>query len=190
MSLSSFFRDYVYIPLGGNRKGIKRQILNLFVVWALTGIWHGAAVNFILWGLYYVAFLILEKFILKKWLDKLPKFIGHIYTLFVVLFGWVLFRAEGLSEVLRVLKAMFVPYITNITWQQVTIFLNGYGVYLIAGIILSIPLFPWVRNIVMTKFKDNIFIQIMYYGFVIGLFVMSIAFLSQATYNPFIYFRF
>ncbi len=190
ISLSTWFRDYVYIPLGGNRKGVARQIINLFVVWALTGIWHGAAVNFLLWGLYYFAFLILEKFVLKKWLDKMPKFVGHVYTLIVVLFGWVLFRCTGMTEVVRVLKAMLVPYITDITWQQVAIYLSSYGAYLLMGIILSIPVFPWIRNIVMTKYKENIFVQIMYYGFVLGMFVIAIAFLSQATYNPFIYFRF
>ena len=190
ISLSTWFRDYVYIPLGGNRKGVLRQILNLFVVWALTGIWHGAAVNFLLWGLYYFAFLILEKFVLKKLLDKMPKFVGHMYTLIVVLFGWVLFRCTGMTEVIRVLKAMFVPYITDITWQQLAIYLSSYGAYLLMGIILSIPVFPWIRNILMTKYKENIFVQIMYYGFVLGMFVVAIAFLSQATYNPFIYFRF
>ncbi|MBR6641270.1 MAG: MBOAT family protein [Clostridia bacterium] len=190
ISLSTWFRDYVYIPLGGNRKGVKKQVLNLFIVWALTGIWHGAAVNFLLWGLYYFAFLILEKFVLKKWLDKMPKFVGHIYTLIVVLFGWVLFRCTGMTEVIRVLKAMFVPYVTDITWQQVAIYLSSYGAYLLMGIILSIPVFPWIRNVVMTKYKENTFVQIMYYGFVLGMFVIAIAFLSQATYNPFIYFRF
>ncbi len=190
ISLSTWFRDYVYIPLGGNRKGVKRQILNLFIVWALTGIWHGAAVNFLLWGLYYFVFLILEKFVLKKWLEKLPKFVGHIYTLIVVLFGWVLFRSEGMTEVLRVLKAMFIPYTTSITMAQLSIYLSSYGAYLLMGIVLSIPVFPWFRNIVMTKYKENTFIQIMYYGFVLGMFIIAIAFLSQATYNPFIYFRF
>ena len=190
ISLSTWFKDYVYIPLGGNRKGVRRQILNLFIVWSLTGIWHGAATNFLLWGLYYFAFLILEKFVLKKWLEKLPKFVGHIYTLFIVLIGWVLFRAEGMQEVIRILKAMFIPYITNITWEQFVIYIESYGVYLALGIVLSMPIFPKLREYVMTKFKNNTFIQSMYYCFVLGIFVLGIVFLSQATYNPFIYFRF
>jgi len=190
ISLSTWFRDYVYIPLGGNRKGVARQILNLFVVWSLTGIWHGAATNFLLWGLYYFVFLILEKFVLKKWLDKLPKFVGHIYTLFVVLIGWVLFRAEGMAEVIRILKAMFVPFVTNITWAQFGIYLGSYWVYLVLGILLSMPIFPKVKEYVMTKFKDNTFVKVMYYGYVLGIFALGIVFLSQATYNPFIYFRF
>ena len=190
ISLSTWFRDYVYIPLGGNRKGIKRQIINLFVVWSLTGIWHGAAMNFLLWGLYYFIFLILEKFVLKKVLDKLPKWVGHVYTLFVVLIGWVLFRAEGLSECVRLLKAMFVPFMTDIAMQQMGIYLESYGIYLGLGILLSMPIFPRIRDLVMTKFNKNTFGYIMYYLFVIGVFVLSVIFLSQATYNPFIYFRF
>ena len=96
-----------------NQCKIVKQILNLFIVWSLTGIWHGAATNFLLWGLYYFVFLIIEKFVLKKWLEKLPKAVGHIYTLFVVLMGWVLFRAEGPTECLRMIKALFVPCMTT-----------------------------------------------------------------------------
>jgi len=190
ISLSTWFRDYVYIPLGGNRKGVKRQILNLFIVWSLTGIWHGAAMNFLLWGLYYFVFLILEKFVLKKVLDKLPKWVGHVYTLVVVLIGWVLFRAEGLRGCVNILKAMFVPFVTEITMQQMGIYLESYGIYLGLGILLSMPIFPRIREYINTKFSNNSFVYIMYYLFVIGVFVLSVIFLSQATYNPFIYFRF
>lgn len=190
ISLSTWFRDYVYIPLGGNRKGIKRQILNLFIVWSLTGIWHGAATNFLLWGLYYFVFLILEKFVLKKWLDKLPKFVGHIYTLFVVLIGWVLFRAEGLTECIRVLKAMFVPCMLDTTMAQFGIYIQSYIFYLIAGIVLSIPVFPKLKQIITKKYEDKMVVTMLYYMFVLGVFALSVIFLSQATYNPFIYFRF
>ena len=190
ISLSTWFRDYVYIPLGGNRKGIKKQILNLFIVWSLTGIWHGAAVNFLLWGLYYFAFLVLEKFILKKVLNKLPKWAGHVYTLFVVLIGWVLFRAEGMSECISILKTLFVPHMTSTAIQQLGIYLESYGIYLILGIVLSMPVFPRIKELLQTKFKDSITVKILYYVFVLGVFALGIIFLSQATYNPFIYFRF
>ncbi len=190
ISLSTWFRDYVYIPLGGNRKGIKRQILNLLIVWSLTGIWHGAAANFLLWGLYYFAFLMLEKLVLKKWLDKLPNFVGHIYTLFVVLIGWVLFRAEGLTQCGRMLKALFVPQMTTVAMQQLGIYLESYGVYLGLGILLSIPVFPKVKDWIQTKFKQSTVVNVVYYMFVLGIFALGIIFLSQATYNPFIYFRF
>jgi len=188
ISLSTWFRDYVYIPLGGNRKGVKKQIINLFIVWSLTGIWHGAAVNFLLWGLYYFVFLILEKFILK--INKLPKCLQHIYTLFVVLIGWVLFRSEGISECLRILKALFIPHMTEIAMQQLGIYLESYGIYLILGILISMPIFPKLKTILNTKFKENTVVNIIYYMFVIGVFALGVVFLSQATYNPFIYFRF
>ena len=190
ISLSTWFRDYVYIPLGGNRKGIKRQIFNLFIVWSLTGIWHGAATNFLLWGLYYFIFLVLEKFVLKKFLDKLPKWIGHVYTLFVVLIGWVLFRAEGLTECARVLKAMFVPTVIDTTFAQLGIYLQSYGLYILGGIILSMPVFPKVKQYITKKYERKIWVNILYYLCVLGIFAVSVIFLSQATYNPFIYFRF
>ena len=190
ISLSTWFRDYVYIPLGGNRKGVARQILNLFIVWSLTGIWHGAAVNFLLWGLYYFLFLVLEKFVLKKEESKLPKWIGHVYTLFVVLIGWVLFRAEGLTECIRVLKAMFIPTVLDTTFAQFTIYLQSYGLYILAGIVLSMPVFPKIKEIITKKYEGKIWVSILYYLFVLGIFALSVIFLSQATYNPFIYFRF
>lgn len=98
ISLSTWFKEYVYIPLGGNRKGVKRQILNLLIVWGLTGLWHGAAYNFVLWGLYYGLLLILEKFVLKKFLDRLPSFVQHIYTLFIIIIGWGLFYFTDVGQ--------------------------------------------------------------------------------------------
>lgn len=191
ISLSTWFRDYIYIPLGGNRKGMKRQIINLFVVWALTGIWHGAAINFLLWGLYYFVFLMIEKFLLKKYLDKMPSIFSHLYSIIIILIGWVLFRAEGLSECIRIIKALFVPYMNDITISQLLIYLEMYGIYLLIGIILSTPVFPRIREYLLEKkFKNNIYVHALYYLFVFGVFVLSVIFLSQATYNPFIYFRF
>lgn len=191
ISLSTWFRDYIYIPLGGNRKGMKRQIFNLFVVWALTGIWHGAAVNFLLWGLYYFVFLMIEKFLLKKYLDKMPGIFSHLYAIIIILIGWVLFRAEGLSECVRIIKALFVPHMNDIAIQQLLIYLETYGLYLIIGIILSTPIFPKIREyLLVKKFKNNIYVYGLYYIFVLGIFGLSIIYLSQATYNPFIYFRF
>lgn len=90
ISLSSWFREYVYIPLGGNRKGLVRQLFNIMVVWMLTGLWHGANWNFVLWGVYYGVLLMIEKLFLLKWLDKLPNWIGHIYSMFLVVIGWTI----------------------------------------------------------------------------------------------------
>ena len=191
ISLSTWFRDYVYIPLGGNKKGIKRQIINLFIVWLLTGLWHGAHVNFVLWGLYYFAFLVLEKFILKKVFLKLPSFVLHIYTIVVILVGWVIFRAEGISATLKTIKSMFIPFVTKTTWQEILIYLESYWVYIVVGIILSMPIFPKLKKWLLEgKFKRSVAMNIFYYTFVFGILVLSIMFLSQATYNPFIYFRF
>ena len=188
ISLSTWFRDYIYIPLGGNKKGIKRQIINLFIVWCLTGIWHGAAVNFLLWGLYYFIFLMLEKFVLKKYLDKMPSFISHIYTIFIVMIGWVLFRCDGLNECMRVIKVMFNFSVNNLTNKYLLLYLEKYGLYLFLGVILSIPIFPKIRKYMVNK--KNIFCHCIYYGFVFVILFLSIIFLSQASYNPFIYFRF
>ena len=107
ISLGTWFRDYVYIPLGGNRKGKNRQLLNITIVWALTGFWHGAAWTFMLWGLYYAAFLIFEKLYWLKVLEKAPRFVGHFYTVFVAVCGWVLFQLTSLSACASYYKAMF-----------------------------------------------------------------------------------
>ena len=107
ISLGSFFRDYVYIPLGGSRKGLGRTILNLFVVWALTGLWHGASWNFVLWGLYFFIFIALERLFLNKVFARLPGFVSHIYLLIVVYFGWILFRFKNMALIGVVLKGMF-----------------------------------------------------------------------------------
>ena len=107
MSLGTWFRDYVYIPLGGNKKGLPVQLRNIAIVWILTGFWHGAAWNFVLWGVFYGVLLLIEKLFLLKWLEKAPAVIGHIYALFTVLIGWVLFAFDDLSKGLAFLKVMF-----------------------------------------------------------------------------------
>ena len=106
ISLGTWFRDYVYIPLGGNRKGLPRQMLNLLIVWALTGIWHGASWTFLGWGLYYAFFLLLEKLFLLKWLKKAP-IVGHVYTLLVAVSGWVIFQQTSVEQTLVFFRAMY-----------------------------------------------------------------------------------
>src|SRR5690606_12861730 len=107
ISLGSWFREYVYIPLGGNREGRVKQYRNLFIVWFLTGLWHGANWNFILWGLYYCGFLIIEKTFLQKWLKDKPVFISHIYTILVIIVGWVFFGFEDIDKGISFIKTMF-----------------------------------------------------------------------------------
>ncbi|MBO4445640.1 MAG: MBOAT family protein, partial [Clostridia bacterium] len=107
MSLSTWFKEYVYIPLGGNRKGAKRQILNIMIVWALTGLWHGASWNFVLWGLYYGVLLIIEKLFLKKALDKSPRFLRHIYAMVIVMLGWMLFQFTDMTDLGNFFHGLF-----------------------------------------------------------------------------------
>lgn len=186
ISLSTWFRDYVYIVLGGNRCGIKRQIFNMSIVWLLTGFWHGAAWNFVLWGIYYLVFLSLEKFVLSKYLKKTPNVLKHIYTLFIILIGWVLFRVDNLTQFYNIICSMFSFKVTSLSLMQSRIYIETYYVYFILAIIFSTNVYYVICN----RFKDKIIFNILKYFCLIVLFIISIMFLAQSTYNPFIYFRF
>lgn len=137
ISLSSWFRDYLYIPLGGNRRGTARQIFNLLVVWTLTGLWHGPAWNFVLWGLYYALLLIGERFLWRGLLEKSPRALRHIYALLIVIVGWVFFRADSAAFALGVLKAMFggAPFADGRTIY----YLKEYGILLAIGCAAALP---------------------------------------------------
>lgn len=180
MSLSSFFKDYVYIPLGGNRCSIKRNIINILIVWLLTGLWHGASWNFILWGLYYGILLILEKFILNKLLDKTPNFIKHLYTLILVVLGWIIFYFTDLNSLLEALKSLVGVYgLGSISiLSHLQIFKVKTIIILILGIIFSHPTKVLSKNTGIN------------YILLILLFIISIIFILASNYNPFIYFRF
>lgn len=183
ISLSSFFRDNVYIPLGGNRVSKKRWIFNLLVVWFLTGLWHGASWNFVLWGLYYFVFLIIEKLWLGKYLEKF-KVLNHVYTLVVVFFGWILFRCEGIHGLSVYLKELFSFHGSDM--NTILIYLETYGLYLGLGILFSTPIYYVVKD----KFNDKIWFNVLKYMGLIVLFMMCACYLARSTYNPFIYFRF
>ena len=187
ISLSSWFRDYVYIPLGGNRVKFKRQIINIMVVWVLTGIWHGAAWNFLLWGVYYGILLIIEKYFLSKVSSKIPGIIKWMCTMLFVIIGWVLFRVEGLTNVTVAIARMFSAKPESFSKY----FLENYNLiyslwFFIPAIIFSSPILK--RNI-ETK-KENKWILLIYNFFIIIVSIISIAFLLSSSYNPFIYFRF
>jgi alginate O-acetyltransferase complex protein AlgI len=179
ISLSSFFRDYVYIPLGGNRVSKKRHILNIIIVWALTGLWHGSAWNFVIWGLYYAIFLILEKYVYK--LEKSPLFFQHLYSLLIINFGWLIFRASSFTELKESIISMFGYYgLGNINLFKYTGILSfRFVVAFILGIILSSSLIKYNK-------KNNITFDII----LALLFILSIIFILVGSYNPFIYFRF
>ena len=190
ISLSTWFRDYVYIPLGGNRKGVKRQILNMLIVWLLTGFWHGAEWNFLLWGLYYFIFLVLEKFILKNFLEKAPNFIKHIYTLIIIYFGWIIFRCDSLSLLKNYFNAIFSFKFNGL--GEILVYLESYYIYFILAIIFSTPIYykviSWGSSLKNIKLK--LFLKACYYIAFIALFIITIMFLAYSSYNPFIYFRF
>ncbi|MBE5906282.1 MAG: MBOAT family protein [Lachnospiraceae bacterium] len=184
ISLSTWFKEYVYIPLGGNRKGTGRQIFNLMVVWALTGFWHGAAYNFLLWGIYYGLLLIFEKFIFKKILEKLPAIIQHIYTMFFVVLGWVLFACEDFGFLFQYLKALFGMQGAGFTNGETTYLIMGHLALLIACVVCSSSLLRRIGE--KTKGRYVIAKDIV----MLVLFVISICFIIGSSYNPFLYFRF
>lgn len=189
MSLSSFFRDYVYIPLGGSRVGKVRYIFNLFVVWALTGLWHGASMNFVLWGLYYFVWLIIEKFVFK---DKQIKGLGNIYTLFVVVIGWVIFKFDNISELTLVLKAMFGLGTGEVWNLAATTMIKSNMFLLIVCAIACTPLFKIGMERLKNSEKKQSVVAVSVIEVVLPplLVVLSTLALVGNSYNPFLYFRF
>ena len=178
MTLSGWFREYVYIPLGGNRKGLKRQILNMLVVWFLTGFWHGADWNFMLWGLYYFALLAIEKMFLLDWLKKHPV-PARIYALLTIAVGWAIFYITDLGMLGRFIVKMF-SFSGGISAGY---YFRNYFVSILVGILCSTPL--TIRF--YEKYKNNNVVMI---PVLTAIFLLSVAYLVDSTYNPFIYFRF
>ena len=186
ISLSTWFREYVYIPLGGNRVSKERHIFNLLVVWTLTGFWHGAAWNFMFWGFYYGIFLILEKYIWGKWIEKMPGTIRHLYALVVVLVGWVFFFSTGLQEAFRYL-GMMIGIGTKGFAGAVTVFtLTSHWLLWIAGILGSTRLPIRLLN----RFGYEASSKWITDGLYLFLFLISISCLITDSFNPFLYFRF
>ena len=185
ISLSTWFKEYVYIPLGGNRKGVKRQILNLLIVWGLTGLWHGAAYNFVLWGLYYGLLLILEKFVLKKFLDRLPSFVQHIYTLFIIIIGWGLFYFTDVRQLGEFMVDLF-NFGNGICGDQAFNLIMSNLPMLIIAAVASTPL----ATMLYTRFEHSRFMWIPETLYCMGVLAVSTASLVNQSYNPFLYFRF
>ncbi|MBE6599345.1 MAG: MBOAT family protein, partial [Ruminococcaceae bacterium] len=185
MTLSRWFRDYVYIPLGGNRCSVPRQIRNLLVVWFLTGLWHGANWTFVAWGLYYALFLLLEKFVLRNVLPKVPRLIRHGGTLLVVLVGWVFFRSASLSDAVCYLSAMF-GFGEGVSAGQAVYYLRQYAFEWVICAAVSMPLVPWLNK----KFADSAPAYALGKAFTWGIFLYSYVKLVTGSFNPFIYFHF
>lgn len=194
ISLGTFFRDYVYFPMGGNRKGTGRTILNLFVVWLLTGLWHGASWNFVLWGLYFFVFIALEKLFFGKVLEKMPKIFRHAYLLAVVYFGWILFRFRRLPLVWVVLKGLFGANGNAFTSFEAKTMWQNYIFFLIVAVLATTPLLKMLAKIPTAKrFRDKPVAGI--YGYpqvfaVAAIIILSTFALVGNSYNPFLYFQF
>lgn len=192
ISLSSWFRDYLYIPLGGNRKGIVRTYINNIIVFFCTGLWHGAALNFVVWGLYHGLFLILERIGAGRVLHKVPKVFSHIYTLIIIMVGWVFFRANTLNDSVLYIKKMFILDFNHMEYLYLN--LNSFMIImLLLGILFSTPIIPFVKDkmkVYVTQIKTNIVYMIISDFLYIILFSVSILFVIGSKFNPFIYFRF
>lgn len=185
ISLSTWFKEYLYIPLGGNRKGKWRNILNLLIVWAVTGIWHGAAWNFLLWGLYYAVLLILEKLWLLKRMEKWPHIFRHIYTLILVVIGWAIFACDSLKMCMTMISRMFGFGGNGMIQTQDVYYLVSYALILL---ILCISSAPVMVNL-YRKLSVNVQQILTPVLLLLGL-ILSTAVIVDSTYNPFLYFRF
>ena len=194
MSLGTFFRDYVYIPLGGSRCSKGRMIFNTFVVWALTGIWHGASWNFLLWGLWFFLFLMLERFVLKKWLEKVPV-ISNVYLLVVVLIGWVIFRFTNVELGMTLVRSLFGANGNPLTSFTAEIQLQSNQYLLLGSILASFPLAKnlriWLEAYANSHGALAKIWNICFYSIIpVILLLLSTACLVGDSYNPFIYFQF
>jgi len=189
ISLGSYFRDYVYIPLGGNRVKKSKWIFNILVVWILTGFWHGAAWNFIIWGLYFAVFLVLEKTLVFKFVIK-TKVLNHIYTLFVIAISFVIFDAVNMGEAFEYIKAMLgfsgVPIISD----EFLFYVNEYKFVLISGLIGATPLIKNVFNKLSETKGVKVVISILEPLALVFLLILVTAYLVDGSFNPFLYFRF
>lgn len=188
MTLSTWFKDYLYIPIGGSKVSKILNIRNLLIVWILTGFWHGSNWNFIIWGLYFGVLLILEKFVFKKFLAKLPNWMKRIYTLFFILISWIIFAFENVSTGLKYLGNMF--NFTNIIDNNFIYYFKEYFIILIIGILFSTPIYKKFISVINKNRKLEIIGNVLCMGGMIILFVITISSLVGDTYNPFLYFRF
>ncbi len=188
ISLSTWFREYVYYPLGGNRKGIKRQLINILIVWTLTGLWHGASWNFVLWGFYYAVILILEKLFLKKVLDKIPNIFGRLYTIIAFVIGWAIFALDDISYRTGFVKALLFQAKQGILDKHTAYLLISFGVLIVIAIIGSTSIPKRLSELLLSK-KPTLR-RVFELLFVAVVMTVSIAFIVSDSYNPFLYFRF
>ena len=187
MSLGGWFRDYIYIPLGGSRVGTARNIRNLLIVWACTGIWHGASWNFIFWGLYYGVILILEKYVLGKILPKIPAIIRTVFTLLLVVIGWVFFFSPSLGSAFTWLGCMFGIGGSGLMDATAKYYLSGSWIILLISAVGAYPLPARLGNMTLNRKKWPVYVSILWFTV---LFVLCIAGMTVSTYSSFLYFQF
>ncbi|MEF9953092.1 MAG: MBOAT family O-acyltransferase [Clostridium sp.] len=193
ISLGSFFRDYVYIPLGGNRCSPLRNLFNLFIVWGLTGFWHGAAWNFIVWGLYFGLIIACEKMFVLELLRKSPRWIQHVYTMLLVMIGWIIFNSPTLDYAIEYIKGMFFLTDAPIYMSVDMFYLSNYWIEILLGIVLSTPIIMnGIRGIEASKIKwvSTASVTVITPITLILIFYYAVMLLVNSSYNPFIYFRF
>ncbi len=188
ITLGTWFRDYVYIPLGGNRGSKFKHLRNILIVWVLTGFWHGASWNFVIWGLYFACILIAEKYFLLNILDKTPQFLRSLYTLFLIIIGWVIFYFEDLNSVKIYLLRMFgltnVPFVNN----QALYYLLNYIVIFVIAAYFSTPHFKRILD--KTEKSKKQYVHVIASVAYVLVFLGCVSYLVDSTYNPFLYFRF
>ena len=186
MSLSSWFRDYVYIPLGGNRVSKIKWIRNIFVVWLFTGFWHCAAWNFVVWGSYFAVILLIEKLFLKKYLDKLPKIFSNIYTCILVMISFIIFNGNGIKDISENLLGLIGYNGIPLVSAESIYYFKSYFIIFVLAIIGSTPLMKMIVNSEKIKKVSNVLEPV----FVVTVLLVSTAFIVDGSFNPFLYFRF
>lgn len=188
ISLSTWFKEYVYIPLGGNKVSVPRHLINIMIVWFLTGLWHGASWNFVAWGLYYGILLLVEKYILGRLTSKMPHILQHLYLMVIVMIGWVFFFSPGMSYALTYIKCMFTIGSAGLVDKTALYYLTTNITLILICLIGSTPyVHQMFKSVILKRKKKHIRSAVIIYA---ALFVMVIAYLVSATYNPFLYFRF
>ena len=190
ISLSSWFKDYVYIPLGGNRVGKIKLLRNILIVWLLTGFWHGASWNFIIWGLMFGIILIIEKLWFNKYLEKLPNILKRIYVLFIVMISFIIFRTDNLSEAFKLINGLF-GFNKDVFINEITIYnFKNYFVVILIAILAATPI---LKNLIIKLKKNkraNYLINLLEPFYIVFLLIIVTAYLIDNSYNPFLYFRF
>lgn len=186
ISLSSWFRDYIYIPLGGNRVSVIKNIRNILIVWFLTGLWHGAAWNFVIWGMYFGVLLIIEKKILLKYIEKMPKIVRIIYTNFIVMISFIIFNGEGAMQILENIQGLFGINGAPLISTESIYYLKSYFIIILMGIIGSTPILKRITN----KEKIQKIVNILEPIALMLIFIISTSYIIDGSFNPFLYFRF